>query len=89
MPQVEQTEETIQNLYAQIQKLSDSFDLNMLHQKLDNYANRFCSVAKELCQVGYHWSMRITAQTVPVMLIQTVPPKMVQMEPIPILKMGV
>ena len=49
--------QTIENLYAQVQKISDSFDISMLQNKLDTYADRFCPVAKELCQVGYHWSI--------------------------------
>ena len=28
-----------------------------MQHKLDAYADQFCPVAKELCHVGYHWSI--------------------------------
>lgn len=50
-------DDMIKKYYTQLQKISDSFDIKQLQNKLDNYADRFCPVAKELCHVGYHWSI--------------------------------
>jgi len=51
------TEDTLKILYAKVQQISDSFDIQALQQKLDSYAKQFCPVAKQLCHIGYHWSI--------------------------------
>jgi len=38
------------------QKLADGFRVEMLHQKLDGFADRYCPVVKQ-CELNYHWSL--------------------------------
>jgi hypothetical protein len=43
--------------FEKAQHLADSFDVRELHRVLDQYARRFCPVARRLGAGGYHWSL--------------------------------
>jgi hypothetical protein len=42
--------------FGKAQALADSFDVRLLHKKMDAWARRYCSVVGEF-QSGYHWSL--------------------------------
>lgn len=42
--------------FAQAQKLADEFQVEMLHRKLDSFADLYCPVVKQL-SLNYHWSL--------------------------------
>ena len=42
--------------FCQAQSLSDSFQVNILHKKLDLFAERYCPVIKQF-SLRYHWSI--------------------------------
>jgi hypothetical protein len=42
--------------FEQAQKLADEFRVEMLHRKLDGFADRYCPVVKEF-GLNYHWSL--------------------------------
>lgn len=44
-------------LYEQVQKIANSFDCSQLHQTLNYYARKYCSVYQQICSIGYHWSI--------------------------------
>jgi len=41
---------------TQAQKLADHFRVEMLHRKLDGFADRYCPVVKQF-ERSYHWSL--------------------------------
>jgi hypothetical protein len=42
--------------FERAQKLADEFRVQMLHQKLDGFADRYCPVVKQF-ELNYHWSL--------------------------------
>jgi len=42
--------------FSQAQSLSDSFQVNILHKKLDLFAERYCPIIKQF-SLRYHWSI--------------------------------
>ena len=42
--------------FEQAQKLADDFRVEMLHRKLDEFADRYCPVVKQF-GLNYHWSL--------------------------------
>src|ERR1700689_2409112 len=42
--------------FDQAQKLADDFRVEMLHRKLDGFADRYCAVVKQF-GLNYHWSL--------------------------------
>jgi hypothetical protein len=42
--------------FDQAQKLADDFRVEMLHRKLDEFADRYCPVVKQF-GLNYHWSL--------------------------------
>lgn len=42
--------------FDQAQKLADEFRVEMLHRKLDAFADRYCPVVKQF-ELNYHWSL--------------------------------
>ena len=42
--------------FEQAQKLADEFRVEMVHRKLDSFADRYCPVVKQ-CGLDYHWSL--------------------------------
>jgi hypothetical protein len=42
--------------FEQAQKLADEFRVEMLHRKLDEFADRYCPVVKQF-GLSYHWSL--------------------------------
>ena len=42
--------------FEQAQKLADEFRVEMLHRKLDEFADRYCPVVKKF-ELTYHWSL--------------------------------
>ena len=42
--------------FAQAQKLADHFSVEMLHRKLDQFADRYCPVIRQF-GLSYHWSL--------------------------------
>jgi hypothetical protein len=42
--------------FEQAQKLADGFRVEMLHRKLDEFADRYCPVVKQF-ELNYHWSL--------------------------------
>jgi hypothetical protein len=42
--------------FEQAQKLADEFRVEMLHRKLDGFADRYCPVVKRF-ELDYHWSL--------------------------------
>ena len=42
--------------FQQAQKLADEFGVEMLHRKLDGFADRYCPVVKPF-GLNYHWSL--------------------------------
>jgi hypothetical protein len=42
--------------FEQAQKLADEFRVEMLHRKLDGFADRYCPVVKQF-NLNYHWSL--------------------------------
>ena len=42
--------------FAQAQKLAGEFRVEMLHRKLDGFADRYCPVVKQFA-LNYHWSL--------------------------------
>src|SRR2546428_83271 len=42
--------------FEQAQKLADEFRVEMLHRKLDGFADRYCPVVKQFA-LNYHWSL--------------------------------
>ena len=42
--------------FEQAQKLADEFRVEMLHRKLDGFADRYCPVVKKFA-LNYHWSL--------------------------------
>jgi hypothetical protein len=42
--------------FEQAQKLADEFRLEMLHRKLDGFADSYCPVVKQF-DLSYHWSL--------------------------------
>jgi hypothetical protein len=42
--------------FQQAQKLADEFQVEMLHRKLDEFADRYCPIVKRF-ELNYHWSL--------------------------------
>jgi len=42
--------------FERAQKLADGFRVEMLHEKLDGFADRYCAVVKQF-ELNYHWSL--------------------------------
>ena len=42
--------------FEQAQKLADEFQVEMLHRKLDEFADRYCPMVKRF-ELNYHWSL--------------------------------
>jgi hypothetical protein len=42
--------------FERAQKLADGFRVEMLHRKLDGFADRYCPVVKQF-ELNYHWSL--------------------------------
>jgi hypothetical protein len=50
--------------FERAQKLADNFSLEMVHRKLDEFADRYCPVIRQF-GLSYHWSLAWTKSSSP------------------------